>query len=177
MSHPKCHICLLRWFPGCFNSTKCECYLNVLLQRLSKSSPGGLHNRICAQSAFPLRLKSRNTNLSLSSIKAKTCLSSFQGLFIPPRLRLRSNFCNSHCQIRAVNEGNHREHPDGSGGGGGWWITETSSCSIYCQGYKSISDYLDSHCNVTACHCRSVVRVPVWYHDLVWEIFKDTACF
>lgn len=26
--------------------------------------------------------------------------------------------------------------------------------------YKSISDYLDSHCNVTAGHCLLYVRVP-----------------
>lgn len=29
----KCHLYLLRWFPERFNSIKCECYLNVLLQR------------------------------------------------------------------------------------------------------------------------------------------------
>lgn len=151
----------------------------MLLQRLSKSTP----REASQQDLCSIRLSSTSKKQKQKSVSVEY-KSQDLPLIIPGTIYSSQSeapgaiFCNSHCQLRAANEGNHREHPDWRRGEG-WWITQTSSCCIYCQGYKSISDYLTvivTSQHVTVGHCRPYVS-PCGSMTWEWDIFKDTAYF
>lgn len=62
---------------------------------------------------------------------------------------------------------------------GGWQIPQTSCCCIYCQGWKSIPNYLANHRNVIACCCLSpVVTWPIWrsFFKRRSIFFKNMLC-
>lgn len=141
--------------------------------------PGRLHNRICAQSAFPLRLKNRNRNLSLSSIKAKTCLSSFQGLFIPPSLRLPEQFfvtatVSYELQMRVIT-GNILIEGGGRVGDSLRPPAVVFIVRVINQSLTILTVIVTSQ-HVTVGHCRPYVS-PCGSMTWEWDIFKDTAYF
>lgn len=132
----KCHICLLRRFPGCFNNIKCD----VVLMRLC----GDFLNQTPEASVLNLYW----AETACASCFCQCCFSSM----------ISSNknaILEQQMRIITGNISTGRE--------GGWQIPQTSCCCIYCQGWKSIPNYLANHRNVIACCCLSpVVTWPIW---------------